>query len=372
MRVTLIDLWGREAMLHYASQLANNLARYTNVQVTVLLPKGTDTSLFENSIDVGFLDVVMDASLGQMLAVPFKLAKLPLFFKTIQQTKPDIIHINNCHVWYILTLPKLRRMYPIVSTMHDVEPHPGLDDTWRKRKEIDTLARFSDHIFVHGETLKQNVHIKYPFLRQDQTSVVPLGELSLFTRYPTDVVEESNAVLFFGRIRAYKGLEYFLESAALVAQKIPAARFIIAGDGDLQPYQKLIKNVNNIEIINRYIPDEEVATIFKRASIVVLPYTQASQSAVIPVAYAFEKPVVTTRVGCLPDVVEDGRTGLIVPPRDAPALAEAIIKLLQNDVLRKTLGWNGYTMMKNQLGWEKIASTTINTYKKVIEEFGPA
>jgi glycosyltransferase involved in cell wall biosynthesis len=186
------------------------------------------------------------------------------------------------------------------------------------------------------------------------------------------VREESNVVLFFGRIRAYKGLEYFLEAAALVTQKMPTARFIIAGDGDLRPYLKLIKDGSNIEIINRYIPDFEVATIFKRASIVVLPYTQASQSAVIPVAYAFEKPVVTTQVGCLSDVVEDGRTGLIVPPGDAPALADAVIKLLQNDELRKTLGWNGYIMMKNQLGWEKIASTTFDTYKKVIEEFSSA
>jgi len=213
------------------------------------------------------------------------------------------------------------------------------------------------------------VHSIYPFLRQDQTTVVPLGELSLFTHYLTDAKEESNVVLFFGRIRTYKGLEYFIEAAALVAQKMPTARFIIAGDGDLRPYLKLIKDEYNIEIINRYIPDDEVATIFRQASLVVLPYTQASQSAVIPVAYAFEKPVVTTRVGCLPDVVEDGRTGLIVPPHDAPALADAIIKLLQNDTLRKTLGRNGYVMMKAQLGWEKISSITFNTYKKVIDEF---
>src|SRR4030042_3105583 len=167
MRVTLIDLWGREAMLHYVSQLANNLAQCPNVQVTVLLPKGTDTRLFESVVGVGFLDVVMDASISQLLSAPFKLVRLPWFFKTIQQTKPDIIHLNNCHVWYIFTLPKLKQMYPIVSTMHDVEPHPGLDDTWRKRKEIDTIARFSDHIFIHRETIKQNVPSKYPFLRQD-------------------------------------------------------------------------------------------------------------------------------------------------------------------------------------------------------------
>jgi starch synthase len=369
MRVTVIDLWGREAMLHYVSQLANNLTGITGVEVTVLLPNGSDTSLFKSMVRVDFLNVVKDASISQMLSVPYKLAQLPRFFQTIHRTRPDVLHLNNCHVWYIFTLPWLKRQYPIISTLHDVEPHPGLDNTWRKRKEIDTIARYSDRIFVHGEALKQKLHAKYLFLAPHQTNVIPIGDFSFLTEFPTNVTEEANVALFFGRIRAYKGLEYFLEAAAIVTRAIPNARFIIAGEGDLQPYQKWIGDRSNFEIINRYTPDHQVAALFKRASIVVLPYTQASQSGVIPVAYAFEKPVVTTQVGCLSEVVEDGRTGLIVPPGDAPALAEAMLRLFQNDELRKSLGRNAYQKMKDELGWDKIASTTVNIYKKVIEEF---
>jgi len=363
MRVTVIDLWGREAMLHYTSQLANSLTHFPDVQVTVLLPKGSDRSLFELAVEVDFLDVVMDASWAQLLSIPFKLAKLPRFFQTISQTKPDVLHLNNCHVWYLFTLPRLSRRYPIVSTLHDVEPHPGIDDSWRKQKEIDTSVRFSDQIFIHGEVLKHKLHAKYPFLSQDQTTVIPLGEFSFFTRYPSDVMEEQNVVLFFGRIRAYKGLEYLIEAAALVSQKIPDVKFLIAGNGDLRPYQKLLRNRSNFEIYNRYIPDHQIPSLFKRASIVVLPYTQASQSAVVPVAYAFEKPVVTTNVGCLPDVVEDGRTGLIVPPRDSSALAEALLRLLHDDDLRKSMGRNAYKKMRNELGWDKIAATTLSIYQ---------
>jgi len=372
MRVTVIDLWGREAMLHYVSQLANNLAGSTGVEVTVLLPNGSDTSLFESTLRVDFLDVVMDASIGQLLSVPYKLAKLPWFFQTIHRTRPDILHLNNCHVWYIFTLPWLKRQYPIISTLHDVEPHPGLDDTWRKRKEIDTIARYSDRIFVHGEALKQKLHAKYPFLGPHQTNVIPHGDYSFFTEFPTNVTEEENVALFFGRIRAYKGLEYFIEAAAIVTQQMPNAWFVIAGEGDLQTYQKLIGDRSNFEIINRYTPDHQVAALFKRASIVVLPYTQASQSGVIPVAYAFEKPVVTTQVGCLSDMVEDGRTGLIVPPRDSPALAEAMLRLFRDENLRKTLGRNAYQKMKNELGWDKIASLTLSIYETALKEFSAA
>lgn len=369
MRVTVIDLWGREAMLHYVSQLANNLAGCTGVEVTVLLPNGSDTSLFKSAVRVDFLDVVKDASIGQLLSVPYKLTQLPWFFQTIHRTRPDVLHLNNCHVWYIFSLPWLTRQYPIISTLHDVEPHPGQDDTWRKRKEIDTLARYSDHIFVHGEALKQKLHAKYPFLAPHQTDVIPHGDYSFFTKFPTHVIEEPNVALFFGRIRAYKGLEYFLEAAAIVTRAIPNARFVIAGDGDLRPYQKLIGDGSNFEIINRYIPDHQVAALFNRASIVVLPYTQASQSGVIPVAYAFEKPVVTTQVGCLSDVVEDGRTGLIVPPRDSPALAEAMLRLFRDDELRKSLGRNAYQKMIQELGWDKIVALTLSVYETAIQKF---
>ena len=372
MRVTIIDLWAREAMLHYVSQLANNLNHLPEVQVTVLLPKGSETGLFEPVVSVDFLDVVKDASVAQKLSVPLKLLRIPKFFKTIRQTRPDVVHLNNCHVWYLFTLPWLGQRYPIISTMHDVEPHPGLDDSWRKRREIDTLARFSDRIFVHGELLTEKLIAKYPFLSPDQITVIPLGELLFFKQYSIDVMEEPNTVLFFGRIRAYKGLEYYLEAARLVSQKMPDTKFVIAGDGDLRPYHKFFVNNINLEIDNRYVPDCQIAEYFRRSKIVVLPYTEASQSAVIPVAYAFKKPVVATRVGCLSDIVEDGRTGLMVPPRDAPALAEAMLRLLRDDDLRKTMGGFAHEKLQNELCWDKIASTTLRTYQAVLEEFASA
>ncbi len=366
MRVTLIDLWGREGMLHYVSQLANNLARLADVQVTVVLPKGSDVGLFEPSVTLGFVDVVRDASVGELLLAPMRLLKLPQFFRTVRRTRPDVVHLNNCHVWYIFTLPWLRQRYPIVATMHDVRPHPGQDDSWRKRKEIDTVARLSHRIFVHGEKLRQQLLTTYPLLPPDNITVIPLGDFSFLAEYQTNVREEKHTALFFGRIRAYRGLQYLVEAARAVGRRVPDARFVIAGDGDLRPYLQMLSQETHFEIHNHYIPDHEVAGFFRRASVVVLPYTEASQSGVIPIAYAFKKPVVATRVGCLPDVIEDGRTGLLVPPRDAPALAEAMLKLFGDDGLRRTLGQNGYRKMRKELGWDKIASTTLGVYREAV------
>jgi glycosyltransferase involved in cell wall biosynthesis len=373
MRVTLVDLWGWEAMLHYVSQLSNFLARINDVQVTLLLPRGRsyDATMFEPTVALEYVDVVKDDSMRELLSVPIKLLKLPRFLKTIQRTRPDVIHLNNCHVWHILTLPWLKQRYPVVSTMHDVEPHPGQDDTWRKRREIASLARFSNQIFVHGEKIKQQLLSKYPTRTGDEVTVIPIGNFSFFTQYEGNRIDEEDVVLFFGRIRAYKGLEYLIQAAKLVAPMFPETRFVIAGAGDFRPYHKLVGNGINFEIHNRYIPDDQVASFFRRAKVVVLPYIQASQSAVIPIACAFEKPVVTTRVGSLPEAVVDGRTGLLVPPSDASALAEAIIRLLSDDELRATLGRNSYQQMEEQLGWEAIASTTLHVYQAAMREFYP-
>jgi glycosyltransferase involved in cell wall biosynthesis len=368
MRVTLIDLWGREGMLHYVAQLGNHLARLPGMEVTVLLPNGSDVRLFEAAVKLGFVDVVKDASPRELVLAPLKLMKLPHFFRTVRRTRPDVIHLNNCHAWYLFSLPWLRQRYPVVATLHDISPHPGRDDTWRKRKEIDLLARRSHHIFVHGEALRAQLLARYPFRAAEEVTAIPLGDLTLLARYQTEALEEAHTVLFFGRIRAYKGLEYLIEAAQRVVRQIPDARFVIAGAGSLAPYRRSLAGETCFEVHNRYIPDEEVGTLFQRASLVVLPYVEASQSAVIPIAYAFGKPVVTTRVGCLPDIVDEGRTGLLVPPRDGNSLAEALITLLSDAGLRRAMGRSAHQKLEAELGWEGIVSTTLQVYRAAMQE----
>jgi glycosyltransferase involved in cell wall biosynthesis len=99
-----------------------------------------------------------------------------------------------------------------------------------------------------------------------------------------------------------------------------------------------------------------------------LPYIEASQSGVIPTAYGFKKPVVVTSAGSIPEIVDDGITGFIVPPKDVNALAEAIIKLLKDRELRRKMGENAYKKLKKDLSWDNIAEKTIQVYKETIGE----
>src|SRR5258707_15408817 len=137
------------------------------------------------------------------------------------------------------------------------------------------------------------------------------------------VQEDERLILFFGRIWEYKGLEYLIRAEPLISARVPNVRILIAGRGeDFSRYTEMMVHPDRFIVHNEYIPEERTAEYFRRASVVVLPYIEASQSGVIPLAYSAAKPVVATTVGGLPEMVEDGRTGYLVAPRDTTNLAD--------------------------------------------------
>jgi len=101
--------------------------------------------------------------------------------------------------------------------------------------------------------------------------------------------------------------------------------------------------------------------------VVTLPYIEASQSGVVPLAYTHSKPVVGTRVGGIPEMVEDGRTGFCVPPRDERALADAIVRILRNQSLAHTLGTNGNRKINTECSPAQVARMTFEVYRRAVD-----
>jgi len=110
-----------------------------------------------------------------------------------------------------------------------------------------------------------------------------------------------------------------------------------------------------------------VAELFEKASVVVLPYIAGTQNSIILIAGAFKKPVVATDVGNFSEMVENGKTGFIIPPKDVNALAQAIIRLLPNDELRREMGENACRMVRENFSWGDIAQKTLEVYKEAIK-----
>ena len=293
-------------------------------------------------------------------------------FEIIKQIKtfnPDVIHFQvSSPVLYLFFL--FLRGYPLVGTFHDVKLHLG-EERLSNRILYNRGRRYMNQIIVHGEKLKEQM-IKEYNLPDEKVHAIPIGEHRVipFKKYEReDLKEDQNLILFFGRIQEYKGLKYLIKAEPMITKEVPGAKIVIAGVGeDFKKYEEIMLNKDNFIIYNHYIPYKEGAELFQRCSIVVLPYIDASQSGVISTAYGFKKAVVVTNVGAIPEIVDDGVTGFIVPPRNPEALADAIVKLLKDEKLRKEMGENAYRKLKTDLSWDNIAEKTIEVYKKAIED----
>jgi len=136
-------------------------------------------------------------------------------------------------------------------------------------------------------------------------------------------------ILYFGYVRAYKGLDTLIEATGILKTKMTDFQVIAVGESyeSVEKYQILIQKFEIDDVFrweNQYIPDDQVKLYFSAADVVALPYHSATQSGIIPIAYHFNKPVVATRVGGLPEVVIEGKTGFITTPGDSLELARVL------------------------------------------------
>jgi len=228
----------------------------------------------------------------------------------------------------------------------------------------DRSPRRASQLIVHAPQIKESL-LKRLKLPSSNVHIIP--HIMIGEPIERQALDDEQLILFFGRIWEYKGLEYLIRAEPLVTSRFPQAKIAIAGKGeDFTRYRRMMSNPERFVICNEYISEEKRTELFSRASIVVLPYIEASQSGVIPIAYRFAKPVIATNVGGLPDMVEHGRTGYLVPPRDETALANAIIELLQNKDLRNWMGENGRVKVNTTCSPELVGKLTCSVYRQAI------
>lgn len=251
---------------------------------------------------------------------------------------------------------------------HNVVPHEA--------RQIDRLLTrwvlgLGDAIIVHSQHDRaEALHL----LPEASVRVTALPTYEMFARKQPSATEarrrlglsaKAQVLLFFGFVREYKGLHFLIEALPRVLTSCDV-HLLITGEfwDDIGPYQAQIESLglgDQVTIVDRYIPNEEVASHFVAADVVVLPYVDATQSAVVQLAFGFGVPVITTGVGGLAESVQDGVTGLLVPPGDSHALAAAIVRYFQEELgpmmraniqsQRDSFSWTQMVALIEELTW---------------------
>jgi len=288
--------------------------------------------------------------------------------------KYDVVHFNGNSVFQ-LYISMFSRAIPKVHTIHDFNPHVG------KRNNIAMKLRFPEMVnrylvrckrqkIVHARQVKDIIEKTVPSAKN--INVVYYGPLDIYTYFKTDPEkkpEESlpdHYILFFGRIAYYKGISFLIDAFNSISPSFPAVKLFIAGGGDTRFIREQLESNPHIVLLNRYIENHEMARLIRGSLLVVCPYIDASQSGVIQTAYAFGRPVLATTVGGLPEVVTVGKTGTLVPPADADALAQALTAMLEDTEILTRMSDHIHTNLEEHLQWETIARQTIAVYQKAI------
>lgn len=287
----------------------------------------------------------------------------------IRALRPDVLHLDNYSL-RLAPLLWLLRGIPTVLTLHDPEPHSGEGD-WRIELARRLTFPHVDRFLLLNESGKPGFARRFG-VEASRIDSALLGSHGLCKEWMQGApAEEERTVLFFGRLSPYKGLPVFYAAAEIVARRLGAVRFIVAGrprPDYTPPPPPTLANGARVEVLDRYIHNRETAELFSRATAVACPYVDATQSGVVLTAFAFGKAVVASRIGGLPEYVEDGITGLLVEPGDANGLADALVRLLEDGELRRRMRAAIGLRVHSQLSWAATAEGLVQCYRRAIGE----
>jgi glycosyltransferase involved in cell wall biosynthesis len=229
-----------------------------------------------------------------------------------------------------------------------------------------------DRIVVHSQFVKQAAQRDWG-TSTAKFSVMPLVHLNFaYQRYRQIRQDEKrffsyeDLVLLFGRLEEYKGIYEFIDAARFLDASDLQIKMVVAGSGGLSLELKACESLPNLEIRNWQIGDDETIELFGRAGLVVLPYTEGSQSALIPLAYLFKKPVLVTRVGALPEYVRDGVTGRVLDSNDPHLLSQAIHDMLGDKDVLIRMGRAGWEYLQELE--EQFIDKLLACYTQTLEE----
>jgi glycosyltransferase involved in cell wall biosynthesis len=378
MRIAVVETSAQGGLLHYATQLADALAE--GEAVDLIVPRANELA-----------ERAGEARRRAILPAPTPTREDGLF--GVRLLRRAQIAARLAVAWGRINWEARRRRYDVVLLTCDVDLWPMAAavlalTVWAGRvacvcHSVRPLNRWSgeemyvssplligllrkmyarmDVVFVHGERSREQFESVWPRAR---LAVIPHGDERIFSGEPPAPSDEER-LLFFGDWRKVKGLDVLMAAYGELAKRRPQARLTIAGTpcpADLDPDEVrdwAARQDGKVQVIDRYVPVEEVPELFGQARAVVTPYLVGYQSGVVHLAMTMGRAVVASEVGDLTSVVLDGQTGLTVPAGDVSALADALERILSDRVLAERLGRQARERLLEHSSWEVVAERIV-------------
>jgi glycosyltransferase involved in cell wall biosynthesis len=318
---------------------------------------------------------------GKLYGTPI----MPELFQKLMGEQGDIIHANFPSPYIAClasTISRIRGVPAVLTWHNDLPPVTRMARvlvTAHDRLVLPLyLPQFSS-IIATSRLYAETSHILEAHM--DRVVVIPNGVDT--QRFNPDIhgeeirrrlgVDRGKIVLFVGALtqwHRYKGLEVLIQAMALMRDQVPEARLVIVGAGQLETeYRQLVSrhSLTSCVIFAGNVPDDELPKYYACSDMLALPSKDRSEGFGLTIleANATGKPAIGTTVGGIPSVIRDGYNGLLVPPNDPSALAEAIKKALSDDDLLKRMGRNGRAFAERR-EWSIVAKQTEELYERAL------
>lgn len=374
MKITLLYLGRKGAGPVYSIELAKALLeKGCNLLVIVssYADNIEDWRNFQKEYDFELKEVKTYRNKKDFVLNSMNLVRYYKICNDINAFNPDFIVSTMVHPWHNIIFSFLKKSIKRIKIIHDVIPHMGEDSLAYK------LLNYVDiHIADYWITLT-NISKKELVKKGIEESRIAIIPHANFSCYGSDLNIDADSdelhykIAFFGRINKYKGVDILLNAFTNVKLRFPKLKLLIAGNGDCSSYQSYFdRYVNDLDLHIRWIEDDEVASLLINTDLLVIPYIEATQSGVIPLAYALGKPVIATRVGGIPEQVPL-ECGVIVSPNDSKTIEDAIVDFYSNPSKIKEMGQNALRYATEELSWSKSAQLLLDFYQNILNNENP-
>lgn len=302
------------------------------------------------------------------------------------ELKPDLIQFSKINFPFeALFLGYLRRHGLILAQIcHEFElrENTGLFSSLVLRAYANVYTHFSV-MFFHARENRDRFLGLFPFVPLERTQIIPHGNSDWLLKIKSDEVdilkakyglrEDERVVLFFGLLAPSKGLDDLVDAFALV-RKSCEIKLLIAGYptkhinmSELRAHIARLNLEDSVIFDARYIPLEQIRPLMELAAVVVYPYVSSTQSGALQVAYTFGKPVVATRVGGLPEAIDDSRSGYLVEVHSPRDLAEKIILIVNDPRRMAEMGIYARHLSETRFDWGSIAKQVRPVYEQLLD-----